>query len=571
MDKKYNGSHGLPTDSEISSLTTNDEICALLVFLKDMLFKNSGNPEVFADTVSKFSILCSGEKNMIVENELHESISEGGIIEQVLRFLRENSLPELSANCFNFISLILFRFPKLFAEDSVYAEGLYEVLSIIMLEKDYIKTVPKELNKFTLYMKRLIERLFHINPIKTINVFHSIYQRLCKSGDREMQRCFLELVFRSMPVFYLVCEKSKGPCDEKLVVPKLSGEFDSNYGPKLVEQKADCVSRDNPTCLNYTHCKNTAFIGEFCLHCAENPEFRSEMELKAELSMERSAVYFYKLQLGERADRDNEMKFKCHRLELEVERVNAELEQRNLENSKMRKTLEDLETKNGQFNLKMVELREELFLAKESSASFENQTTRLKDELNHEKKKAANLSIENARIKAKIFECSEIRNKLTRKVDSQALIERQLQTLNKELFLMSEIHQKCEEKISKLQIDQRSSNEDQLTINNYRRQLAELRQKNRKLELKLGLMEEKQKNKEQDALEISECKDEKLKLMEEKYSGLLKETKGFQQELNRVRKELIEKSADVDLAKTELELLKTQETKNTREKCVGTQ
>ncbi|XP_075247813.1 uncharacterized protein LOC142340921 [Convolutriloba macropyga] len=496
-------------------------------------------------------------RNQFIESCLSKSVPSGSI--------------EVITNCLWFLSGLTFFKPALVARN---LNLLFETLLLISLNGVFFDNSNKQNIGFLQSFSSLLQKIYFLFPSYCLNSMKDIVKTVAETkGD--LQLTFLQSVFANLPVGAYVFSHSAAVGDELCSFQNPEDIFNSQLKDNSQHRGSQNGTGDQKFVCPFCQVRDletsapvTSF--ESLITPMQNGE-RIDSKLKAELMLERSTSHLLKSKLSSSRKKIEESTTKLRNLELQVENLKGRLEKQENENKRLMKTLQDLDSKNGDLKLKIDEISEDLFLSKESSTANEKQLIRIKEELTSEKKKNTTLSAENAQIKAKIFEYSEIRNKLTRKVDAQALIENQLQTLTKELFFMSEVHHKYEEKITKMQLEQRSANEDQITIISYRRELSDLRQRNISLESKVGILEQKLLQQENDAAVYSECKTEESKAMLEQIKIFETTLQEYQQEITRLRLLLEDKNVELRTKTLDMEACRLRDVRNTREKCVGTQ
>lgn len=509
--------------------------------------RNAENVYVIKNTLL---IFIDSLVNPLTRNILLKYIEARDIfVETCLSVLIPSASVDAISNCLWIISALLYFKPELIQGK---LDMLSETILLLSLNRNYFKTSAGGISlSMESSLDCLLQRLYFTFPSFLVSSVQKIIQTLIKSENCEEQIMFFQQKMGRLSLDHLVFHSLSVPKYQLSTLSELT-EFDDI---REVLTSGCGENADMKSAVSKLNCYET----------------ETNLRKETKIMLDRSSMHVLQSRLASSRRQNYEAVSQRNKVLDRLENAEKKLETQELDNKRLLRTLQDVDSKNGDLKLKIDQISEDLFNAQESLSACEKLLIRTKDELNVEKKKSSNLSTENARIKAKIFEYCEIKNKLTRKVDSQTLVENQLQTLTKELFFMSEVHNKYEDKISKLQLDLRASNEDQLVILNYRRELNELRQKNKKMESKMHALEENLSKQQGKADILLEYKNEQSLAMKEQLADFEKTMDEYNKEMKKLRKLLDEKTNELETLHSSLSNKKLKDVQNTREKCVGTQ
>lgn len=270
------------------------------------------------------------------------------------------------------------------------------------------------------------------------------------------------------------------------------------------------------------------------------------------------------------------MQSQNHFLELKLAEQKKQLESQKLENAKLLEVVRDLNFKLSSMKLKNDEIYDNFVSTEEYSEQLEVQLKKMTEELASERKRFSNLFNENCAVKAKLFECSEMKNKLARKVDTSVASELMLHKLSNEVFMMNELHQKYEDKLNHV---------SSMTVHNDRhldtllsaggmsnsagvvalkRNLEAEQRKTKELQRKL---EERTKVNEELEKEVSSLKRD----FQSETEIMRALNRKYQCEMQELAENLSKAVNRTNLLNCEIQALKTKRRSDQREKCVGTQ
>ena len=297
---------------------------------------------------------------------------------------------------------------------------------------------------------------------------------------------------------------------------------------------------------------------------------RNSLEKNMDL-VKQSFYFLYAQKTCDFTRRLNHIQSQKQFLELKLVESKKLLESQKLENAKLLEVVRDLNVKLNSTKLKNDEIYDNLVSSEEYSEQLELQLKKVTEDLTSEKKRFSDISNENCAVKAKLFECSELKNKLARKVDTSVASELMLHKLSNEVFMMNELHLRYEEKLN--HFSSMGANSDLLSYGSNSNNAGVVA-------LKRRLETEQKKNKE-----LQRFIDEGSKKNGELEKEVLCVKTEFQTECDTIKtvvakyeldlKDLSEKLSKAGnrnkLLNSEIQLLKAKRKSDQREKCVGTQ
>ena len=275
-------------------------------------------------------------------------------------------------------------------------------------------------------------------------------------------------------------------------------------------------------------------------------------------------------------ERLNHVQSQNHFLELKVAEQKKQLESQKLENAKLLEVVRELNVKLSSTKLKNDEIYDNLVSTEEYSEQLENQLKKVTEELAGERKRFSVLFNENCAVKAKLFECSEMKNKLARKVDTSVASELMLHKLSNEVFMMNELHLRYEDKLNHMSslaahndrhldtLLSAGGSSNNAGIVALKRNLEAAQRKTK--ELQRDLEERTRLNEDLDK-EVTSLKTDFQSETEIMRTVIRK----YESEIQELAENLSKAGNRTNLLNCEIQVLKTKRRSDQREKCVGTQ